>query len=226
MFDGSTFVGVGPIVDIPYQRDSTGQPLRGVSGASTSNADQPRIAFMPNTSQLYIAYKDFANGNSVTVRMFDGLDYVTVGSAGFASGGAIDSLNLAFQPNTSQPYVAFQEMGTKKVSVMKFEGGSSWIQVGPPSFSAGPANRISLQFQPSTSIPFVAYENSTQVTVMSYDGSVWNTFGPPAGPAADQVNIMAYEKPTGFSFQPNSSAPFLAYSDLCKDKGSTVVTFP
>ena len=110
---------------------------------------------------------------------------------------------------------------------MKFEGGSSWIQVGPPSFSAGPANRISLQFQPSTSIPFVAYENSTQVTVMSYDGSVWNTFGPPAGPAADQVNIMASSPaPTGFSFQPNSSAPFLAYSDLCKDKGSTVVTFP
>ena len=204
------------------------------------------MAFEPNSSAPYVAFtsltsktfEGFANGDSVTVRMFDGLDFVTVGSAGFASGGAIAFLNFAFQPNTSQPYVAYQEMGfvgpttwryngTKKVSVMKFEGGSGWIPIGLPGFSAGPANHISLQFEPRTSIPFVAYENSTQVTVMSFDGSSWNTFGPPAGPAADQVNFVAYSPSLiSFSFQPNSSAPFLAYSDLCKDKGSTVVKFP
>lgn len=70
---------------------------------------------------VYIAYRDGANANKITVKKLVGSTWETVGQAGF-SGAVGDSLDLAISPVDGKPYVAYVNADdSNKVQVMVFE---------------------------------------------------------------------------------------------------------
>ena len=93
------------------------------------------IAF-DQSGQPYVAYSDYPSlYGKLTVKKFDGSDWVNVGPAGFSAGLAL-STSLVFSP-ANEPYVAYNDGGNSdKATVMKFDG-THWVNVGIAGFSAG-----------------------------------------------------------------------------------------
>lgn len=87
---------------------------------SAESAINQSLAFKPNTSTPYVAYRyaDYPN-NKVTVMMLDGATWSNVGSPAF-SNNTCTSTSLAFSTNTNnpQPFVGFN--GGGPVSVMYY----------------------------------------------------------------------------------------------------------
>ena len=150
--------------------------------------------------------------------------WYTVGSAGFALGYTA-YISLAFQPNSSQAFVAYQDVGDANqayATVKRFDG-SSWVPVGPTGFSAAPVTYTSLAFQPNNSVPYLAFSDfsaSHKATVMAFGGSGWAVVGS-AGISAGQADYNS------LAFQPNSSVPYLAFSDygLSASQAAAVMRF-
>ena len=182
------------------------------SGFSTTQVEYIVLAFQPNSSVPYVAYQDVAatNANGITVMRFDGSSWVVVGSAAFSTGQA-DNINLAFQPNTSIPFVAFADYGASPAmaaTVMAYDG-NNWVLVGSAGFSASTEPYVSLAFQPSTSKPFVLFSDSNaalKATVMAFNGSDWAVVGTPGFSLGQAIY------PT-LAFQPSTSMPYASYTD-------------
>ena len=138
-----------------------------------------------------------------------------MGKAGFSAGEATQ-LSFAFQPNTSVPYLAFQDgSNANKAMVMAFSG-SDWRPVGAAA-STGTADYLSLAFEPTSSVPYLAYQDGDQLadpnhdfsgklTVRRFTGKVWIAVGSPGFSAGMLAHIS-------LGFQPNSSVAHVAYSD-------------
>ena len=185
------------------------------------------LAFQPNSSVPYLAFRDgsiLADPNhpdmgKATVVAFDGSTWRAVGSPGFSAGSA-SYTSLAFQPNTSQPFVAFQDGATTgaKATVMRYDG-FSWSAVGSPGFSATGVTLTTLAFEPTTSQPYVAYLIgccSNLGTVMRYSGNAWVSVGSPNFVATSTIRISLV-------FQPNSALAYVAYQGLLN---GTVMVYP
>ena len=144
--------------------------------------------------------------------------WITVGSAGFC---ANENPSLAFDPSTSQPYIACADsLSPHKITVRKFDG-SSWVNVGSQNFSAGGASYISLAFNPSTGQPYVAYEdsaNGSRITVMKYNGTSWENVGS-AGFSAGKADYPA------FAFNPSTKEPYVSFIDWANGYKITVMKF-
>lgn len=65
----------------------------------------------------YVAYRDAADGNRVTVLKYENMDWRPVGSAGFSNDDALE-LDI-FIDSTDHVYVSYKEQG--KMNVMKFD---------------------------------------------------------------------------------------------------------
>ncbi|WP_339257986.1 InlB B-repeat-containing protein [Paenibacillus sp. FSL R5-0713] len=65
----------------------------------------------------YVAYRDAANGNRVTVLKYENMDWRPVGSAGFSTGDALQ-LDITID-STDNIYVSYKEQG--KMNMMKFD---------------------------------------------------------------------------------------------------------
>lgn len=104
----------------------------GNAGFSAGKAKYTSIAFSPTMdSQPYVAYTDSVNSYKVTVKRYDGNNWVNVGSAGF-SADTSEYISLAFNPaGYRQPYVAFKDNGnSNKATVMRYDSVSVGIR-GP-----------------------------------------------------------------------------------------------
>lgn len=196
----------------------------GAAGFSAGVAEYTSLAFNPSTNEPYVAYRDAANGDKVTVMKFDGTSWVDVGTAGFSAGEAVQFISLAFNPSTNEPYVAYFDGGAPnfgKATVMKFDG-TSWVNVGTAGFSAGPVQYTSLAFNPSTNEPYVACRvggsGGSKVTVMKFDGTSWVNVGT-AGFSAGVVNY------TSLAFNESTNEPYVAYQDGANSNKATVMKF-
>ncbi len=193
----------------------------GAAGFSAGGAQYTSLAFNPSTNQPYVAYRDVANGNKVTVMKFDGTSWVDVGTAGF-SAGEVQFISLAFNPSTNEPYVAYFDGGAPnlgRATVMKFDG-TAWVNVGTAGFSAGAVQYTSLAFNPSTNEPYVACSvgGDSKVTVMKFDGTSWVNVGT-AGFSAGVVNY------TSLAFNESTNEPYVAYRDGANSNKATVMKF-
>lgn len=172
-----------------------------------------------DTNPLQTGYKqDFTNPVIYTVHAADGSiqDYTVkvvqptwrnVGNAGFSAGQA-SYISLAFNPSTSQPYVAYEDYANSQgVSVMYFNG-SSWNYVGNPGFNpegppTGNVMFTSLAFNPTTNQPYVAYNFSTFETIAAYNGSSWYLVGGYAFGTSTSATSLTFSKV--------DSQPYFAY---------------
>ena len=117
----------------------------------------------------YVLYQDFDLNRRLTVKKYNGSNWVTVGNAGFTS---IDNstFSLALSPS-EVPYVAFKETtNANKICVMQFNG-SVWVNVGTPGFTDGSYNAITIS---PNNEPYVFSGNGS---VWKYNGTVWVSLG-------------------------------------------------
>jgi hypothetical protein len=144
----------------------------GNTGIYAGPAQDISLAITKNGT-LYIGYQDQGNNAAVTVRKFDGSNWINVGNLGSATESS-GYISLAIEPSSNTPYVAFHsaEFGLK-TSVIKYtgNGATGWKNVGFSSgFSAGATKYISLAISPK-GIPYVAYQdqkNNNKATVMAF----------------------------------------------------------
>jgi hypothetical protein len=184
----------------------------GDRGISVGVASYTSLAF--NGTIPYVAYQDAGISGKLTVKKFDGANWVTVGTAGFSAGAAI---YISLVINGGTPFVAYRDAGNgNRATVMKFDG-ASWVTVGNAGFSASTANYMSLAFDGST--PYVTYQDfsiSNKATVMKFDGANWVTVGSAGFSAAG----VAY---TSLAF--DGSVPYVAYQDAGNSSKATVKKF-
>ncbi len=127
----------------------------------------------------YIIFQDGSNDSKLTVKRFDGTNWVDVGTPGFP-GGDTSFVGLEFDSNDT-PYIAFRDSANKsRATVMQFNG-SDWVYVGDPGkASVGGLKDISLTFDGDT--PYIAYTDRSQnsgATVRTFDGTAWIDVGQP-----------------------------------------------
>lgn len=128
----------------------------------------------------YILYQDDKNNYATTVKKFDGINWQTVGTAGFTPSDYSYG-NIIMHSDT--PYVAFVDVLSSKTNVMKFNG-TNWVYVGNSDFSTGQAKEIKILVN-HKNIPYVAFLDENQlsplnqpkVTCMKLNGSSWVNVG-------------------------------------------------
>ena len=131
--------------------------------------------------------------------------------------------SLAFSPVNGQPYVAFNDIQYGfAVCVMTYDG-TSWQYVGNPGFSAGSADLLSgsIAISPSGQ-PYVAFNDDQfhpdgRLTVMKFNGSIWDTVGHSGFSSGDVWDLSL-----AFSL---SGEPYVAYGDKGTSWNLTVKKF-
>ncbi|WP_291723213.1 choice-of-anchor D domain-containing protein [Bernardetia sp.] len=153
-FDGTNWVEVGNL---------------GFSAITSIDVQSSSFAISPNDIP-YIAFRDDTKDNKMTVKKFDGTNWVDVGNAGFSeNAGYFPSLVIG-QDET--PYVAFEDGVTSQAQVMKFDG-ETWVNIGLPNFTLPMTDYISIALD-QTDIPFLLYHstyNDFATTLMSFNPS-------------------------------------------------------
>lgn len=122
-----------------------------VGGVTVSAGDANRLDLKcsPTTGEPYLAYRDETQGNRITVKRFNGTNWVTVGTEGFSSSTAVAYPSLAFDPISGDPYVAYSDLSNgSRATVLRFDG-TNWVSVSASSgFSAGAIDYPCLAFSP------------------------------------------------------------------------------
>ena len=175
------------------------------------------VAFTAKDVAGNLAPVQTATFTTLAARALAGMDWKTVGNAGFSAGWASSpSLVLAAD---GTPYVAYADGGnSNKATVMKYNG-SAWVLVGSAGFSAGSTWFMSLALAPDGT-PYVAYNdsgNSNKATVMKYNGSSWVTVGN-AGLSAGLADS------TSLALAPDGT-PYVAYTDGGNSNKATVMKY-
>jgi hypothetical protein len=186
----------------------------GSSGFSGNAAGEVNVAIAPNGTP-YIAYQDWGGTQGMTVRRFDGTNWVLVGPANFstffqAAGGP----SLAFD-QSGTPYVAYIDPGLTNEAIVKRFDGTNWVttDVTRPSgnVSTADARYTCLAKDPYGNL-YLAYSDSTAslnwaVTLQKYNGTSWSVVpNAPVGftpGAADWVSLAIEQDGT----------PIVAFSD-------------
>lgn len=190
-------------------------------GANFGDGTYSSLAIDPATDQPYVAYSDTTENGQLTVKRFDGTNWMTVGKAGFSDSWPAYT-SLAFDPASGQPYVAYGSGGNPggKLSVKRFDG-AAWVQVGEAVGTYG-ALGGKLAFEPVTNRPVVAYADATydglMATVIRWDGRNWVQVGPLAGHM--QSHMVLSEGQISLAFDPASGQPYVAYQDADGDKAT------
>lgn len=150
--------------------------LVGNAGFSAGVAEYTSLS-VDNNGIPYVAYRDGANGNKVTVMKYDGAKWMAVGNAGFSADST--KYTSLVVDNNGTPYVAYKDWANgRKATVMKYNG-SNWVAVGNTGFSAGVAEYTSLTLG-KNGTPYIAYcdsANNAEATVMKYNGTNWVVVG-------------------------------------------------
>jgi hypothetical protein len=154
----------------------------------------------------YVAFNDSAANTKLTVKKYNGSDWVNVGTVGFSPGYAF-FISMSFDKKTNTPYVVFEDgANNSKATVMKFNG-SQWTTVGKAGFSAGQSDWTSIDIDTSGT-PYVVYQDATlnprAAVAKKYNGSNWETVGTnlvSEGGQAQRLSIVISK----------NSVPFVSY---------------
>ncbi len=100
--------------------------------ASMGSVQDMDMAIDPSSGKVYMSYRDNVNDGKASVATPGMNSWLNVGPLGFTT-NAVRSTKLAIKDGV--PYVAFRDVVTDRISVMKNDGG--WSMVGQGSFSDG-----------------------------------------------------------------------------------------
>lgn len=133
---------------------------------------------------VYVAYRDGAAKNKLSVMKYTGSSWVYVGSQGFSTGAA-SYISLKLDTNSGTLYVAYSDSANGyKATAYKYGGSGSWTALGNPAgFSTSKASYISLSVINPGNV-YVAYRDSASSNkglAMEYKGSSWSPYGSATG---------------------------------------------
>lgn len=180
---------------------------------SFSDGAASYVSLFVENDTPYVAYRDEAHGNKLTVKMFNGTQWVNLGSPGFSFGEIVWNTDIYVFRGT--PYVAYQDKSTNpsgKAVVMKFNG-STWERVGrpglAPGFSPDAAPYLNLHIAPATPpVPYVAFQDEghgKKATVMRWNNVNWVYHG---GEPAISEGIAH-----SVSFDVYQGSPYVVYEE-------------
>ncbi|NVN92962.1 MAG: fibronectin type III domain-containing protein [Desulfuromonadales bacterium] len=225
--DGTPYVGytngitVKPTV-VKYSGFSSANPtgwsVVGTDGFSVGYVAYTSLALSPDGIP-YVAYKDTANSNKVTVMKYSDGAWNVVG---VPSGSVGYAFSFAFSPD-GIPYVAYQDWNNnQKLTLIKYVGVSStwvtgWASVGNPAFTSSAAWYPSLAFSPDGT-PYVAfsYGGSYKAEVMKYSDEAWSVVGRGEFSSGEADHLSLAFSPSG--------TPYVSYTDNHNSYKATVMT--
>ncbi len=177
---------------------------------SDGGAGYLRLVFNPSTDEPYLAYGDASLGGLTVVKKFNGSSWENVGIPGISEGPASNTLAMAFNPSTSEPYVAFSDMAIFTKAVVKKFNGTDWETVGDAGFSPASVGFIDIAFNPGTSEPYVVLTDETnyedKATVMKFNGSSWEYVG------NQQFSSADIQEPS-IAFNPTTNEAHIIFGD-------------
>jgi len=201
--------------------DGTNWSTVGTPGFSVGAARDQGIIFNPMTSEPYVFYRDVSLGDKAVIQRFDGTSWVNVGVATGVTGGAANSLSLAFDPATQEPYIAFIDgANASGVTVMRHNAGT-WLAVGTTNITGSTVNSTDLAFHPVTQEPYIVFGdggNGNAATVMRFNGASWVN----VGTAGFSAGIVGNAK---IAFHPGTHEPYVAFQDDANLNHATVMRF-
>lgn len=175
----SEFSESGLITVRKYLADTNTWEVVGQSGISSNRSNYVSMATYQNTP--YVAYsKYYTESNSkVTVKKFNGNEWVTVGLPNFSSGDTRHN-KLAIAPDGT-PYILFCDVANgAKATVMKFNG-QAWVLVGTAGISEYEIHQTSIAIGPDGT-PYVSYGIYSNMDgghsyVKKFNGVTWENVG-------------------------------------------------
>jgi hypothetical protein len=136
-------------VNSSWQEVSSSSPPSPAAGSS--------VAYDPNGTPFF-AFADSANGYKLSVKKFDGSNWIYVGNAGFTA-NSVFSPRIVFGSD-GLPYVAFSDGATGNPGegkVMRLMNGQ-WENFGPQNFTSPLAREVGFGFLPDQT-PIFAYQD-------------------------------------------------------------------
>jgi len=196
--------------------------LVGAAAFSEGEISSPSIAIHNGTP--YVAYGDafYADqggfDHKAVVKMFDGMNWVTVGTPGF-SGDEVTSVSLAIN-SVGIPFVAFSDWAYAnafefgQATVMKFDS-VNWIAEGFAGFTTGEVRSTVLAIHADQA--YLAYRDANdKATVVTYTGSTWDPVGV-EGFSAGTINLPSLTIVNG--------TPWISFKDNANSSKLTVMQF-
>ena len=114
-------------------------------GAAQFTNDGASVALALNASNVpYVAYSDTAVDGMVHVEMFDGTNWVEVGTNVSPAIVPIQ-LAIAIHPITGYPWVSYKDTSTNRQVVKKYDG-TNWILDTADVFGYEPLSKVQLKF--------------------------------------------------------------------------------
>jgi hypothetical protein len=190
---------------------------KAVGMESFSDGAASYVSLFVENDTPYVAYRDEAHGNKLTVKTFNGTQWVNLGSPGFSFGEIVWNTDIYVFQGT--PYVAYQDKSTNpsgKAVVMKFNG-NTWERVGRPGlalgFSPDAAPELNLHIAPAAPpVPYVAFQDwghDKKATVMRWNNVNWVYVGGEPAISTGLANSVSLDVYLGSSY--------VAYADQLTD---------
>ena len=175
------------------------------------------LAINPSDHTPYVLTEsqDDSNNFHIKVKRFNNSSWVDVGDlTDLTSDLLYDSIALAFNPSTNEPYIALEDYNgdTSGISVRKFED-SSWSLVGLKDEIAGSVSEASLGkllFNTSDNQPYVVTCASNGSRAVTFNGSSWANVA-----SADGIYYAGgpYGCYVSAAFNPSTHDLYVAYWD-------------
>jgi len=153
----------------------------------------------------YVAFKDTALGNKVSVMRYTGGNWTYAGMPGLSAGAASSDISLAIGRNDT-PYVAYYDLMLQSVSIKKFDG-TGWVNAGSGT-NMPPAQATRLSLAADTSgilhLAFADGQSQNDIKVWKYAGGTWQPMG--GGTGTVPGPSPAYLE---LRFSPSGNIPYL-----------------
>ena len=188
----------------------------GTPGFSAGDVSSTDMAIDKN-GVIYVAFRDFTQGNKVTVMKYADTSWVLVGGAGLSIGNS-EYVSLVLD-SAGVPVVGYRDNANGfKATVQKFNSSTNtWGVLGSAGFSPAGVTHIAMAAD-QAGVPYIVFRdgNTTdrRATVMKYNGSSWDivdTAGFTAGRA--QFNDIAFD---------GGGIPYVVYQDQAKGNKASV----
>lgn len=135
----------------------------------------------------------------IRVMAYNGTDWVQLGES--LSEGTGGASSIASEQGTL--YVAYYDSNEGGVS-LKYYNGTQWEPIGSLGFTSGETNYVSLAIDNGT--PYIATQESTQLSVYSFDGNNWNALGQSISTAyASNIHIVMDSNHVFVSYEDQTS---------------------
>jgi gliding motility-associated-like protein len=163
-------------INYTWQKAAT-EAFTYVGGAGISDDTYSYFDFaFANDGTPYVAYGDGSVSSKLTVKKFDGSQWVLVGSKGFTS-SSVSHVSLEIN-SQGVPYVAFADgSNNNNPTVVAFDG-TNWNTIGNSAIANYSANYINLRISDNDEI-YVAFYNalltSRFTNIYTFKNSSWST---------------------------------------------------